>query len=75
MPPGAEGAFEALRAWRSERAGGDGVPAYVVAHDATLLAVVEARPASLAELGRVRGMGPARLERYGAEILAVLGKP
>jgi DNA helicase-2/ATP-dependent DNA helicase PcrA len=74
VPPGAEGAFEALRAWRSERARGDGVPAYVIAHDATLLAVVEARPDSLAELGRVRGMGPARLERYGPEILAVLGK-
>jgi superfamily II DNA helicase RecQ len=50
------------------------VPAYVIAHDATLLAVVEARPDSLAELGRVRGMGPARLARYGPEMLAVLGK-
>jgi DNA helicase II / ATP-dependent DNA helicase PcrA len=67
-----EPAFEALRAWRSERARNDGVPAYVIAHDATLLAVVESRPASLAELGQVRGMGPARVERYGPEILAIL---
>ncbi len=64
--------FEALRAWRAERARTDGVPAYVVAHDATLLAVVAARPASLVELGRVKGMGPARVERYGTEILAAL---
>ncbi len=74
VPAGSEGAFEALRSWRSERARGDGVPAYVIAHDATLLAIVAARPASLADLGRVQGMGPARLERYGAEILAVLGR-
>jgi len=40
--------------------------------DATLLAVVESRPASLAELGQVPGMGPARVERYGPEILAIL---
>src|SRR5579862_2215856 len=61
--------FEALRTWRAERARSDGVPAYVIAHDATLLALVEARPASLADLGRVKGMGPGRLERYGSEIL------
>ena len=66
--------FEALRTWRAERARSDGVPAYVIAHDATLLALVEARPASLADLGRVKGMGPGRLERYGPEILAALAR-
>ena len=64
--------FEALRTWRAERARSDGVPAYVVAHDATLAAIAEARPASPAALGAVKGMGPGRLERYGPEILAVL---
>jgi len=71
-PPGSEAGFETLRTWRAERARADGVPAYVVAHDATLLAIVEARPGSIADLGRVKGMGAARVERYGAEILAVL---
>ena len=61
----------ALRAWRSARAKTDAVPAYVVAHDSTLLAIAEARPMSTAELRRVRGMGPAKLERYGDEILAL----
>ena len=70
--PGSQAGFEALRSWRAERAKADGVPAYVVAHDAMLLALVEARPASVADLGRVKGMGPARVERYGAEILAAL---
>ncbi len=64
--------FEALKAWRMERARADGVPAYVVAHDATLLEIAETRPGSLDALGRVKGMGPARIERYGEKILAVL---
>jgi len=66
--------FDALRTWRAERAKDDGVPAYVVAHDTTLADIAEARPASIAELRRVKGMGPARLQRYGPEILEVLAK-
>ncbi len=72
--PGPSGgpAFEALRAWRAERARVAGVPAYVVAHDATLAAIAGTKPTSMAALAAVKGMGPARLERYGPEILAVL---
>ena len=62
----------ALRTWRSERARSDGVPAYVVAWDATLAAIADARPATLAGLRRVKGMGPAKLERYGDQILEVI---
>jgi DNA helicase-2/ATP-dependent DNA helicase PcrA len=64
--------FAALRSWRSKRARADDVPAYVVAHDATLAAIADARPGSLAALRRVKGMGPAKLERYGTEILEVI---
>jgi DNA helicase-2/ATP-dependent DNA helicase PcrA len=64
--------LSALREWRAGRAREDAVPAYVVAHDTTLAAIAEARPGSAAALRRVRGMGPAKLERYGAEILAVV---
>ena len=63
-----------LRAWRTTRARADGVPAYVVAHDALLAALVEERPASPPALRRVKGMGPARLDRYGEEILAILAR-
>lgn len=62
----------ALRAWRSERSREDDVPAYVVASNAVLAAVATADPANLAELGRIKGIGPAKVDRYGAAILAVL---
>ena len=48
------------------------MPPYVIAHDSTLAAIAEARPRSLAALRRVKGMGPAKLEKYGDEILAVV---
>jgi ATP-dependent DNA helicase RecQ len=64
--------LEGLRRWRRDRASADGVPAYVVAHDTTLAEIADARPRSLPALRRVRGMGPTKLERYGAEILAVI---
>jgi ATP-dependent DNA helicase RecQ len=62
----------ALKAWRIERSRSDGAPAFVVAHDSTLEAIVEARPTTLAGLRRVKGMGPMKLERYGPEILEVI---
>jgi superfamily II DNA helicase RecQ len=48
------------------------MPAYVIAHDSTLAAIAEARPSSLAALRRVKGMGPAKLEKYGEGILDAL---
>ncbi len=72
--PGASGdpIFEALRGWRTAKARALATPPYVVAHDATLAAIAEARPRSLAALRRVKGMGPAKIETYGDEILGVL---
>ncbi|GAA3793546.1 DNA helicase RecQ [Cellulomonas soli] len=64
--------FERLRAWRAATAREQGVPAYVVFHDATLRAVVESRPSSLADLGSISGVGATKLERYGAGLLAAL---
>ncbi|MCB2176067.1 MAG: DNA helicase RecQ [Actinomycetales bacterium] len=66
------GVFDRLRAWRAGVAKEQGVPAYVVFHDATLRAMAQARPASLDELAGVSGVGAAKLERYGAEVLAAL---
>jgi ATP-dependent DNA helicase RecQ len=64
--------FEALRAWRRQTASAAGVPPYVIFHDATLAAIVEAKPADLAALGRVSGIGEAKLKRHGTHVLAVL---
>ena len=62
----------ALRQWRLERARSDGVPPYVVMHDTTLIAIAEQTPTTLVQLSRVPGIGPAKLDRYGDEILAVV---
>ncbi len=64
--------LEALRRWRRERASEGGVPAYVVFHDTTLAEIADSHPRTLPALRRIRGMGPTKLERYGAEILAVI---
>jgi DNA helicase II / ATP-dependent DNA helicase PcrA len=64
----------ALRKWRTGRARADGVPAFVVAHDTALASIAEAHPTTLAALRRVKGMGPAKLEKYGPEILAVVAQ-
>ena len=61
-----------LREWRLERAKADEVPAYVVFHNSTLAEIAARQPRTLAELALVPGVGPAKLERYGDELLAVL---
>ena len=66
------GDAQRLREWRLERAKADNVPPYVVFHDAVLHAIAAARPASLGELAQIPGVGPAKLERYGAEVLALV---
>jgi DNA helicase-2/ATP-dependent DNA helicase PcrA len=65
-------AMTALRAWRTGRARADAIAPFIVAHDSLLIALAEARPTSIAELRRIKGMGPTKLERYGDEILAAL---
>jgi ATP-dependent DNA helicase UvrD/PcrA len=65
-------AVEALREWRLARARADEVPAYVVFNDRTLAELVARTPRTLAELAAVPGIGPAKLERYGPELLARL---
>jgi ATP-dependent DNA helicase UvrD/PcrA len=63
---------ERLRAWRLERSKVDGVPPYVVFHDSVLHQIAELRPSSLGELSQIAGVGPAKLERYGSDVLAAL---
>jgi ATP-dependent DNA helicase RecQ len=54
------------------RAREDGVPAYVVLHDATIAELAARRPRSSAELSAVKGLGPTKIDRYGMELLEVL---
>jgi ATP-dependent DNA helicase RecQ len=64
--------FDALREQRRSLAAEAGVPAYVIFHDSTLREIAGARPATLAELARVTGVGQAKLERYGKAMLAAV---
>jgi len=69
----ADGAgFEALRAWRTREAKAQGLPPYVIFHDSVLRDIAAARPASLEELGQIKGVGASKLARYGARVLAVV---
>jgi ATP-dependent DNA helicase RecQ len=73
LPAQALPVFERLRAWRSERAKDQGVPAYVVFSDATLREIATTLPSSLAGLSEVSGIGETKLARYGQQVLDVLG--
>ena len=72
MPADAAPVFERLRAWRAATAKEQGVPAYVIFHDATLRQIAADPPATLAELSQVSGVGENKLAKYGEQILAVL---
>ncbi|MDM7935951.1 MAG: DNA helicase RecQ [Cyanobium sp. CZS 48M] len=62
----------ALKDWRRAQAREQGVPPYVVFHDRTLAELAARRPARLADLGQVSGIGAAKLDRYGEAVLAVI---
>jgi DNA helicase-2/ATP-dependent DNA helicase PcrA len=64
--------YAALKSWRLKRAKADEIPPYLVFHNSTLAEIAERRPSSAAELAAVPGVGPAKLERYGGEVLALL---
>ena len=72
LPAEAAGRFEQLRAWRAATAKEQGVPAYVIFHDATLREIAATQPSSLAALGQVSGVGETKLAKYGDQVLDVL---
>ncbi|MCW2613760.1 MAG: ATP-dependent helicase, partial [Frankiales bacterium] len=68
-----EALFDALRSWRAERAKGLGQPAYCVLTDATLEAIAEQRPGTVAALVAIPGIGQSKLDRFGDEVLTLVG--
>ena len=64
--------FDALRAWRAALAREQGIPAYVILHDRTLRELAARKPASIAELLMVPGIGESKATRYGKSLLDVL---
>jgi ATP-dependent DNA helicase RecQ len=76
MPDAASASlFEALRQWRLAEAKGQGIPPYVIFHDSVLREIAAIRPATLAALGQIKGVGASKLERYGERVLGVLTAP
>ncbi len=72
LDPAASAVWEALRAWRLGEARQQELPPYVIFHDATLIEVARRRPASLAALAEIPGIGRSKLERYGSAVIAVV---
>ena len=72
LPAGAAPVFERLRMWRAAESKEQGVPAYVIFHDATLREIATGTPTTLAELGTMSGVGENKLAKYGEAILEVL---
>ncbi|WP_016701427.1 DNA helicase RecQ [Actinoalloteichus spitiensis] len=72
LPAEAVPVFERLRAWRAATAKEQGVPAYVIFHDATLRQIAADSPSTLAELGGVSGVGENKLAKYGQAVLDTL---
>ena len=64
--------FEVLRALRKQLADEHGLPPYVIFHDATLREMAQQRPATLHEFSRIRGIGEAKLARYGERFIAAI---
>ncbi|QIL45273.1 DNA helicase RecQ [Acidovorax sp. HDW3] len=73
LGPDAQVRFINLKAWRAEVARAHNLPAYVIFHDATLAAIAQQHPQSIAELEGINGMGTKKLEAYGADVLRVVG--
>jgi superfamily II DNA helicase RecQ len=74
LSPAEQRVYERLRAWRGERARADGVPPYVVAHNATLLQIARQHMSLTAaeDLAPLSRFGAQRATRYGADILQLL---
>ncbi|MCW2501173.1 MAG: ATP-dependent helicase [Frankiales bacterium] len=66
--------YDALREWRADRARGLGQPAYCVFTDATLAAIAEQKPASVAALVKIPGIGQAKLDKFGEDVLALVSQ-
>ena len=66
--------FEALRSWRNVRAKKDGRPAYVLFTNAQLAAIATRRPTTKAALKLIDGIGDARVEGYGDDVIALVAE-
>lgn len=69
------GLFNILRDWRSQRCKKDGVPPYVLFTNQQLAHIVKSKPQTLADLGKIEGVGKAKTEKFGQDILNITRVP
>ena len=67
--------FARLRVWRLDAARAQGVPPYVIFHDAHLAEIARRAPQDIDELGQIPGVGATKLKRYGETLLDALLHP
>jgi len=67
-------AYRSLKAWRNETSKTEGRPAYAIARNVQLAALVKSAPKTLAEIKEVEGLGSAFCEHYGERVLSLLGE-
>ncbi|UCV10788.1 DNA helicase RecQ [Dechloromonas denitrificans] len=72
LSPADDALFQLLRKWRADTAREQGVPAYVILHDKTLRELAEVRPVSHGLLASITGMGTAKIDHYGEELLNLI---
>ncbi|HSY36213.1 MAG TPA: RecQ family ATP-dependent DNA helicase [Acidobacteriaceae bacterium] len=71
LSPAAEALFTQLRNWRTEIARPTKTPAFMILGDAVLRAIANAAPQNLSALHAISGMGPTKVDRYGADLIAI----
>lgn len=69
-----QGLLEDLKAWRAAEAMEQRKPAYLILHDTVLMSIAIAKPATISELGRVKGIGATKLDLFGSAILSVVDR-
>ncbi|MBB4912174.1 DNA helicase RecQ [Actinophytocola algeriensis] len=74
LSPETQPVFDKLRSWRAATAKEQGVPAYVIFHDATLRQIASEGPTTLAELGTINGVGENKLAKFGQQVLDTLAE-
>jgi ATP-dependent DNA helicase RecQ len=72
LPEAAAAVFAQLRNWRAQQAKIQAIPPYVIFHDSVLRDIAAMHPASIEELGQVKGVGASKLHRYGNAVLSIL---
>ena len=65
---------QALRSWRTQQATKSGKPPYIYLYDRTIEQMAQQAPETMAQLARIDGIGPAKLESYGEQLLEIIGQ-